>query len=91
VLATDGYGTTVASRRLFVLDDHGGVEAAFRAPRGVDVTGATWEDDRHLLVRLSRDWTTSYVVRVSVGGDAELVFASRGHIRSLVSYELPAG
>ena len=90
VLGGESYAGTVATRRIVVLDDGGRVDATFAAPRGVFVTAATWEDDRHLLLRLSRDWTTSYVVRVSVDGDAELVFASHGLRRSLVSYELPA-
>jgi hypothetical protein len=89
ILATDSVGPAFAGRRVFVLDDRGRVLVSYRAPRGVELTRATWEDDRHLLVRLSHDWTTSYVVRVAVGGRARVVFGSRGRIRSLVSYELP--
>jgi hypothetical protein len=89
VLGGESYAGTVATRRIVVLDGDGRVDATYAAPPGVYVTAATWEDGRHLLLRLSRDWTTSYVVRVSVDGDAELVFASRGVRRSLVSYELP--
>lgn len=89
VLGGDSFAGTVATSRIVLLDDGGRTEATYAAPRGVTVSAATWEDDRHILVRLSRDWTTAYLVRVSVDGDAELVFASRGRRRSLVSYELP--
>ncbi|MGC4110359.1 MAG: hypothetical protein QM747_08055 [Nocardioides sp.] len=89
VLAIEGEGTQVATRRIFILDDRGRVESTFRAPRRLAIMGATWEDDRHLLLVVSRDWTTSYVVRVAVDGHAELVFPSQGRIRTLVTYQLP--
>ncbi len=89
ILATDGYGSSFDGRRVSVLDDRGRNLVSYRVPRGVELMGATWEDDRHLLVRLGHDWTSSYVVRLSVGGRASVVFASQGRIRSLVGYELP--